>query len=498
MQQGNFSANRSRERWSPGDPLLSFASCAVVVLATLARSPECQHWFVIPVWICGGLAGVDALGWVRGRYGTFDPRGIVGLLGLHLFFAAPLMHVAMDHWMGYVEPPPDWRPWLGRMACVNALGLAAYLTCATALEAAIPLRRTRNRWTLAPDRVWLAWPLALAATAVLQALVYARFGGISGFVNAFGESPDAFAGLGFVFMFSEAFPILLVIASAEILSRTRYPKGWITVFAVLVAFVAAKLLFGGLRGSRGHLIYGLFWAAGIIHLRIRPIPKQAIVLGVALLVGFMYLYGFYKNYGRDAVEAFRDGVPGDFTDVPSRDLSSVLLGDLARADIQAYLLYRLSPDAPTRAEYALGETYVGAAALLVPRSLLPEKPPTKVKAGTDALFGRGEFDSGFVGTFAYGVVGEAMLNFGPVAAFGGFLVMAVAVTLLRRLAQALPPDDSRGYLVPFALSLSFMMPVWDSDVLLFYTVKEGLLPAFLVTICSIRYARSALLVGAAA
>ena len=37
--------------------------------------------------------------------GLFDPAAIIGLLGVHFFFLAPLLHVAWDSWvMPYVSP----------------------------------------------------------------------------------------------------------------------------------------------------------------------------------------------------------------------------------------------------------------------------------------------------------------------------------------------------------------------------------------------------------
>ena len=96
--------------------LISLVFCTLTVCGFLVASPPMAHWFVVPVWLCRMLIGRDAVDWFRGRLDLLDPAGIIGVIGVHFFFLAPLLHVAWDSWMLYVEPPPDWRPWLGGMA----------------------------------------------------------------------------------------------------------------------------------------------------------------------------------------------------------------------------------------------------------------------------------------------------------------------------------------------------------------------------------------------
>jgi hypothetical protein len=94
------------------------------------------------------LIGCDAIDWFRGRLSLFDPAGIIGLVGVHFFFLAPLLHVTWDSWMLYINPPPGWRDWLGGMAILNAAGLVLY-RCAKK-RAAIWEKQTRKEtvWQL--------------------------------------------------------------------------------------------------------------------------------------------------------------------------------------------------------------------------------------------------------------------------------------------------------------------------------------------------------------
>src|ERR1700730_14595673 len=88
---------------------ISFWLCTLTACGFLLASAQTAHWFIIPVLFCGVLIGCDAIDWFRGRLSLFDPAGIIGLVGVHFFFLAPLLHVTWDSWMLYINPPPDWR-----------------------------------------------------------------------------------------------------------------------------------------------------------------------------------------------------------------------------------------------------------------------------------------------------------------------------------------------------------------------------------------------------
>jgi len=487
----------------------------LVVAGCVLRSDEFHHGFVVPVWLCGMLIGVDAVDWIRGRCDVFDPVGLIGVLGIHFYFLAPLLHVGTQYWMGYIEPPADWRTWLEAMGWLNVAGLVIYrvtllLLTSNVRQVAMSSRSgepsrivtsTMNevhaaqlaaptnqfRWQLNARWFVTAMGVALAATALLQMVVYARFGGIGGYVEAYTESADNFTGYGLLFMFSEAFPILAAIAAAYWASRDNQRRTWLVVLSILVGFILLKLIFGGLRGSRGHFIYGLFWAVGIVHLVVRPLPKRLFAAGGLFLVLFMYGYGFYKSFGADAVQAL-DGsaARAELLESSTRTLDAVVLGDLARSDVQAFELYRLTHDPLSTYELTWGETYLGAVSVLIPRSILADRWPTKIKAGTDLLFGEGVYESDMIGTNAYGLAGEAMLNFGPLGALLSFVMLALVVVVVQRWSRAIARGDSRQYIAPFVVSLVFMVLIWDSDVVVFYTIKEGLLPALVLLVGSQR------------
>lgn len=470
---------------------ISFLICTLVVCGFLIGYEQTAHWFLVPVWFCGVLIGCDAVDWLRGRLNLFDPAGIIGLLGIHFFFLTPLLHVTWDSWLDYVEPPPDWRDWLGGMAIVNAVGLVLYRVARKRAATWGPHTATQTFWRLNRKRLFLSAGCGLVVSGALQMWVYARYGGVIGYIEAFSRSigdPDAaFAeNMGWLFMLSESFPMLVMIVfAAAAAGRSRTAKSWLVIVLVLLGMFTLRMLFGGLRGSRSNTVWGLIWAVGIIHLWIRPLTRKFIFTGVIFIIVFMYFYGFYKNLGRDAFTALQSGATtSELSQKTGRTLDELLLGDLGRADVQAYLLYRLSrPDSDYR--YAWGRTYVGTAALLIPRTFWPNRPPTKVKEGTEAQFGAGSWDErDWSSAHVYGLAGETMLNFGPIAVPVVYGIFGVIVGKLQRFFSKLRREDMRLLMYPFIVNVCFAALQSDSDNLLFTLIKAGLVPAFVVWVGS--------------
>ncbi len=308
---------------------------------------------------------------------------------------------------------------------------------------------------------------------------YASQGGILGYIDTvtadFGVS-EAYsdqAGMGIVFMVSESFPILAIVFYAVATERKKYLRITGVILAVFVAFFLLKMLFGGLRGSRASIVWALFWAAGIVHVWVRPLSRKFVAFGLCFLVAFMYLYGFYKGLGKDVFAAMDEG---RLTEKSQRGLQTLLLGVLGRSDVQAVLLY-LIMRSDSDYQLAWGRTYVGSLALLIPRSVWPERPPIKTKEGTDAMYGAGTYAQGqWYSSKVYGIAGETMLNFGPWVVPLAYLVFGVVVGRLQRLLRVLQPGDTRLLIFPFLVMWCFSIIQSDSDNLLFNFIKDGVMP----------------------
>jgi hypothetical protein len=273
--------------------LVSLALCSFTLLMLLAGSDRLLHWFVLPVLACGVLVGMDAYDWARGRMSLFDPVGIIGLLGLHFFFLAPLLHISWNFLWDVPVPPIDWRADMGGMAILNLIGLLIYRWTRDVFVRRPPQAES-VQWRLNTPVFSFVVPLMLLLTGALQLWVYAKYGGIMGYIAAATdyEHPDRMAGMGIIFLFSETFPILaLMLFAAHAKDKPRW-QSWPVLIGIMVAFLVLKILFGGLRGSRAEILFALLWAGGILHFYVRPISRQAVLAGIAFMVAFMYVYGF--------------------------------------------------------------------------------------------------------------------------------------------------------------------------------------------------------------
>ena len=154
-----------------------------------------------------------------------------------------------------------------------------------------------------------------------------------------------------------------------------------------------------------------------------------------------------------------------------------LLGDLGRADMQAYVLYRLSrPE--NDFSYALGRTYFGAAITVIPGPLWRDRQPSKVKEVWDILYGAKTFEQEFgrtafsdrpITTRIFGLAGETMANFGPYAVPLAFSVLGLCVgwSRPRRSGSGAVGRQLVLLLGPLLTTMCITLLTGDSDNVLF-------------------------------
>ncbi|MFN6035636.1 MAG: hypothetical protein ACK48B_16725, partial [Dolichospermum sp.] len=434
----------------------------------------------------GIVIGIDAVQWFRGRLNIFSPVGIMGLLGVHFFFLAPLLHVSWNNWLGSdLIPPPDWRPWVGGMAILNLLGILLYRISRNIDFSEFFQKKSINEkgnqktvWMINKQRFPLIVGIALIVCLVLQILVYSQYGGLIGYINAFADKQtEAGVGQGWLLMICESFPNLAMMAFSVYAKDKKRLQTWPVLITVLVIFFVIKLLFGGLRGSRSNTIWALFWAAGMIHFWLRKINKKQILMGMIFFIFFMYFYGFLKSGGTEGFETALQGAEAreEYTAENGRTWENLLLGDLGRTDVHAYMLYRLMDD-DSDYQYAWGRTYYSAFALLIPQQLwpYPEKPPNKSKEGTDLLYGMGSYIPGvWVSSKVYGIAGEIMLNFGPFVVPFSYIVLGIVVGLIQRSLAGYSKVDTRLLLLPMLINFSFTILIGDLDNLIYFLITVG-------------------------
>jgi hypothetical protein len=460
---------------------------AAVLLALMPGAPRLMHWYVLPVFLCLMVVSLDTAALACGRASLFSPVGLFGLLGVQFFFLAPLLHVYLDYWMNYTIGPADWRPWLGGMAWLNLAGLVAF-RLARHVMAREP--RARPRRELVRSRFLLLGSGLLVVAALTQLWIYLSQGGLAGFIAAYelfkaqGQTP--FPGLGRAMMVAEAFPVvgfMLFAVAARVRGRQLSA---VTTFAALTVLLLVCMLFGGFRGSRSNTVWVIFWAAMITHCWLRPLSRRALAAGALGLIAFMYVYGLYKGVG--GAEGLGDLWQGRLTldeleEQTEKPLSKVLLTDFGRGDVQALILQRISTGA---FEPVHGRTYLAALAMIVPRSLWPDRPDNKLREGSELRFGEGSYSAGYVSNFVHGLAGEAMINFGPLAVVPAFLVWGCVFARIDGFLVSLDPDDPRTLLAPFLVILAVVIVIADLDNLLWLLIKLVALPTLLVLLTTRR------------
>lgn len=454
----------------------------VVVLFVFAKPDVMLHWFLVPVTLCGIIIGIDAVDWLRGRMDVMDPVGWIGLFGLHFFFTAPLLIVLWDYQMLYLPPMDDWRPWLGGMGILNTVGLVLYRISRGWISVHQQLPRRRIR-VVEPRVFTIVLYFGLCITFGLQMLVYDQSGGLDGYVARYEQrgTEEGFQGLGVLFTFSESFPFLVLISLAVHARRRAKQPTWSYILAVLLLFFVLRLFFGGLRGSRSNTIFAMVWAIGVVHLWIRPISRRFLAIGAIMAIAFLYVMGFYKALGSDFFQIFEKEL--DFAQLEketNRTLETAIIGDLSRADVQAYMLYNLT-EKWREFPYARGRTYFAGYTVVVPSAIWPDKPPTKVLEGTQALLGPGTYLPGRVSSSrVYGLMGEAILNFGVGVAPLSFITLGLLVGAVRRWYYSLHPDDVLRLWIPFLIIFCVTYIVNDSDNNSVSLVVRPLVPAIVL------------------
>jgi hypothetical protein len=468
-----------------GDYLNAAGASAVIALAFVASNEREIHWFLFPVLACGILTGVDVVAWLRGRADLFDPLTMVGCLGYYGFFVAPLLHVLWDRFgLGYDYVLwDDPRTWLGAMAALTAVALACFRIAQS--WAFRNSSGSKTRWEINRKRFYPVFVIALLLSIIGVFTFISGFGGILGIIKAYEQDQEAFVGRGWLLVLAWPLAVLtfitIVIAATE-RKQELQRRLWLGLI-LMGAAGAAHFVVMGWYGSRGATVWCLFWMAGIVHTRFRKLPPSVLAASVILFIGFMYFYGFYKDKGREAVdvvstpEAWLEHQEGY-----QRDLKAMFLGDLARADTDAYLLHNLVKD-PEDYDYRWGLTYLGGLSILIPRNIWPDRPEFIVEAGTEAQLGRMAV---MRSSRVYGLAGEALLNFGPLGVPPMFALFGALLGWYRRKLQSWEPMDSRLLIAPFFAVLFILGLMMDSDNVVFAAVTKGALICIAISVASRR------------
>jgi len=412
---------------------------------------------------------------------------LVPALGFYVTFLAPMLHVFLDYKIAALSnQPEDFRPWFTRLGYLNIVGLGIFmLICSNFMT-------TRAR-TMKPIRAVHRGDLltvgsaAITLSILLQIYIYASFGGIAGYVDKYLNDASAWENMGGLMMISESAPMTVVIVLAglrqRMLSRRSVSRANLIVAALI--FLGAQFVFGGLRGSRSHIIVTMFYAASLTHELFRPISRNVLIVGAITLVSFTYFYTFFKDWGFEGTaQMFDPEARADMSRRSGRSIDQLLLSDFNRSDIQAFVLQEL---AHNQVNFAFGRTYIGALSPIVPRAIWPERLPTKSKWTTDLEDGEGSYEETLHRTSRmYGQVGEAMLNFGYLGLPLAYAFLGLIVGKISNLFDTLSISDARRLFLPGLTICSIYMFVQDSDNILYFLIKYVGVPFVIVALSSLR------------
>jgi hypothetical protein len=450
------------------------------------------HWFVLPTTVCGVVCLSSLLGAMKQEQLFTDPVLLASVLGYHHTYLAPMLLVYWDYRIIALPiQPDDFRPWLGRLACINLVGIGIFIYVFSRVVNRAAGTKFERVWKIDRRRLVLSGFLMVVASVAMQIYVYADFGGISGYVDKYLYDHDAWTNKGALLVIAESAPLMAVLILGCLRQkRLRLgpvrPTSWSLLIFCGLAFLTLEAVFGGLRGSRSNIVVNCFFAAGIVHQVFRPLSKRVIIfLGIAAVV-FSYYYIFFKDFGYEGVTA-AVSLEGreSLLRQSGRSTENVLIADFSRSDVQAFIVQEL--EGGQDVELANGRTYLGALSLLIPRIIWPDRPPTKLRWTTELESGPGSYGTVFPSTRVYGQLGEAMVNFGYLGVPISFALMGFVLGKVSVLSRELWITDARRMLLPGMVLGSVCLAIQDSDNVLYFIVQYLAIPWTIVWISTTRY-----------
>jgi hypothetical protein len=342
----------------------------------------------------------------------FHPYIFVSLVLIWVLVFSPVASIYYQQYLFYPPKQIDWNKWVS-ITCwfYLLLIISHYFIGLIFLKKYIENKTTyyklNKKYALLISFIFLSFSM------ICQILVYAKFGGITGYMTTWTEDRTEFDGMGSLFMLAEPFPILALMTLCLFVKKENLKHPLIFVTVIFLVFFILKLLFGGFRGSRSNTIWGLFWFAGIIHLYYFRLKKIHLIIGLIFLIIFMNLYSIYKSFGVDAFSMqYSMEDTGRFEENPT---ITILLNDFSRIGLHAFMLFQYFDFGFYDIKY--GQTYLSTISKLIP--LWSDIDIySKNSAGSEILYDRKSslIFQDYYNSRVYGAYGEAILNFGPVLA----------------------------------------------------------------------------------
>lgn len=436
----------------------------MLIAVAISVNLKTFHWFLLPLIAVSAVLSKDVVSWFEGT-DIFSIRGVCGLFSYYFFVVSPLFYIAYEGKLANVfDNLPDWRDTIGYLSIVNCIGLLLFKAISNKIASAkiervviwVPSAKTKTRLIA-----------AIIFTGIFTVITFVRYGGLAGLFNAFSGGEDAdLSNASLYTIGSYPFPILVYFYL--VFYRKNVLKNRFTAVLIFLAILLMQILISGAGGARGNFIYVLFWAVVVYHYLVKKIDRKTILVAAVPMILLLWVFSFYKSLKMQAFDRISAGESlTSIADDSNRGLESLFWGDMSRISIHAYMFNKLQGSSGY--SLRMGKTYLESVYPIIPFWIWKDRPVSsgKIIAGTELLWGKGYYESGtrFFSSNAYGITGEAALNFGVIGFIFGFILWGVLVGLMRRYYRTLNfvLPDYRVLIYPFLLWWSFNLLLWDSD-----------------------------------
>lgn len=435
--------------------------------------------------INGAICLYYALLWLSAKIDVFDPLGLFGMFGVMYYLISPIGQIGADYWP-FIPSLSGRDDWFTIWAGLNTIGLVIF-----AFFVGRPTRRSQEiqrQWVINYRAFRVAAVVGLIVTFAFQLYIFSKFGGVSGFVQAFSErqeqhlgrtEADPFEDMGFPLVIAESFKYVFAMCCITYFRNKSYARSLPFLVLLMTVLLVIFLIFGGLRGSRSATVFSLVFAAGMYRFWIRSIPMKVTLMGVAFIISFQNIYYWYKIAGASGVSAMFDkDARAGFASSRQDNTLYTQSRDMGRLDIQTLLMIAHEEQGLA---FQYGATYLGAPFTIIPTAVVPWKPKNLAIAKSDVVFGRGKFDPKYkLTTIVFGMVGEAFLNFGYVGFLFSYAFLGWITSRIRRYVYCLAPQDARRLLLPVFCILPLNILLTDAGVLVMILMRALLIPSIII------------------
>lgn len=448
-------------------------------------------YYVIPCTLAAGLFAVDVVKFLRGQTHAFDPSIIIGAVIFMQVLPCAVLQIHWDFWP-YLPPVADSLEWVSIWALLYLFGGVFY-------RVLVDVGSARGRATASlrglgqidEQKFIFVASCLLIISLFSQLLVYAQFGGVSGFINTFTDrqaagvqEEDPFEGMGSIMILAESAKYVSAILLVVLWRKKQWKPSEARFGLLLLALVPVFLFFGGLRGSRSTTIFALFLSAGAYHFWIKRLSPRLIIIGVVFATMFVSVYYWYKVAGTTGLSAAVDTAAIDTLHESRRDQTQYLIvRDIGRMDMQALTMREISEKRGP--DYALGRTYMTAIFSIVPKSLIGKKPDQITKEKTETLYGKGRYDpySARQTTLVLGQFGEMFLNFSYAGPLLFFVVLGWFVRRHNAFAAHGEKSDVLLFLLPIGTLFCLLVIITDFNVIFQQLMRYLTVPMILLLLC---------------